>query len=358
MSDNFHRSLLPLAALYGLGVRLRNRLYDCGWKKSCAHNIPIICIGNLAVGGTGKTPHTEMLIRLLTSASYNVAVLSRGYKRQTQGFVLADADSTARDIGDEPFQMYLKFPEVRVAVCADRNEGVERLMALTHPQVDVILLDDAFQHRRIKAGLNILLTEYHRLYTDDWLLPVGRLREPAEGALRAHIIVVTKCPAKVLPMERRILLKKLHPRPYQKSYMTTFRYGELYPLFVPDASLPQQPEVLLLTGIARPQPLAEYIGKKARRVVSVNFPDHHAFTADDVETIRKKYLSLPPERRILVTTEKDAARLRLVDGLSEEMRTHIWVQPVDVELMNGRSSEFNYKILDYVRRNKRNGAVD
>ncbi len=200
MDEHFfkiHKWLYPVSWLYGAVVIIRNKLFDWGLFRSKSFDVPVICVGNLSVGGTGKTPHTEYLIKLLHD-KYQVAVLSRGYKRRTQGYVLATPQSTARTIGDEPYQMYTKFPSVTLAVDENRCHGIEKLLALKKPAVDVVLLDDAFQHRYVKPGLSILLTDYHRLFCDDALLPAGRLREPVSGKNRAQIIIVTKCPQDIL----------------------------------------------------------------------------------------------------------------------------------------------------------------
>ena len=212
------RWLYPASWLYGTGVYLRNKLFDWGWLQSKSFSVPVICIGNLVAGGTGKTPHTEYLIRLLSNCGWNVATLSRGYKRKSKGYVLADAQSSAQQIGDEPKQMKGNCPDIRVAVDKDRCHGIEKLLALENPPVDVILLDDAFQHRYVKAGLNILLTDYHRLLCDDALLPAGQLREPAENKQRAQVVIVTKCPDDLKPIDFNIITKKLHLYPYQKLF--------------------------------------------------------------------------------------------------------------------------------------------
>ena len=217
-SVKIHHWLYPLSWLYGIGVCLRNKLFDWGWLRSKSFDIPVICVGNLAVGGTGKTPHTEYLIRLLQNEGINVAALSRGYKRKSKGYILATAESSAGKIGDEPYQIKSKFPDIRVAVDEDRCHGIEQLLKLKNPAVDAVLLDDAFQHRRVKAGLNILLTDFHRLLCDDVLLPAGRLREPAGGKNRAQIVIVTKCPDNIKPIDFNIITKRLHLYPYPVSY--------------------------------------------------------------------------------------------------------------------------------------------
>ena len=230
-SVKIHHWLYPLSWLYGAGVCLRNKLFDWGWLRSRSFDVPVICVGNIAVGGTGKTPHTEYLIKLLQNEGINVATLSRGYKRKSKGYILATAESSVQKIGDEPYQIKSKFPDIRVAVDENRCHGIEQLLTLKSPAVDAVLLDDAFQHRHVKAGMNILLTDYHRLLCDDALLPAGRLREPACGKNRAQIVIVTKCPDDIKPIDFNIITKRLNLYPYQQLYFSRFRYGSLMPLF-------------------------------------------------------------------------------------------------------------------------------
>ena len=233
MDEHFikiHKWLYPVSWIYGAVVVMRNKLFDWGIFRSKSFDVPVICVGNLAVGGTGKTPHTEYLIKLLRD-KYQVAVLSRGYKRRTKGYVLATPQCTAKTIGDEPYQMYTKFSSVTLAVDEKRCHGIEKLLKLKEPSTDVILLDDAFQHRHVKAGLNILLTDYHRLFCDDTLLPAGRLREPVSGKNRAQIVIVTKCPQDIKPIDYNIITKRLNLYPYQRLFFSSFRYGNLQPVF-------------------------------------------------------------------------------------------------------------------------------
>ena len=268
MDEHFikiHKWLYPASWLYGAVVMMRNKLFDWEVLQSKSFDIPIISVGNLAVGGTGKTPHTEYLIKFLCN-QYKVAVLSRGYKRHTKGYVLATPESTARSIGDEPYQMHQKFPSVTVAVDEKRCHGIEKLLALQKPSIDVILLDDAFQHRYVKPGLSILLTDYHRLFCDDTLLPAGRLREPISGKNRAQIVIVTKCPQDIKPIDYNIITKRLNLYPYQQLFFSSFRYGNLQPVFPtmsPDTnaistnhevalSSLTNTDILLMTGIASP----------------------------------------------------------------------------------------------------------
>lgn len=356
-----HKWLMPLAWLYGLGVKMRNILFEMSILKSRSFNVPIIAVGNITVGGTGKTPHVEYLVKLLKN-KYNVAVLSRGYKRKTRGFILADEKDTAKTIGDEPYQMKRKFPDINVAVDANRCRGIERLMSnmVVADDVDTIILDDAFQHRYVKPGVNILLVDYHRLIIYDSLLPAGRLREPATGKSRADIIIVTKCPQILKPMEYRVIMKAMNPYPYQELYFTTLAYGDLQPIFCgedrPLETIAENEQVMLLTGIASPEHLMQDLEPYAKNIHTMLFDDHHEFTEEDVERINSEYDALP-EPKLIITTEKDAARLCDVEGLSDEVRRHIYALPVRIMFMFEQEEKFNEKIIGYVRTNSRNSIL-
>ena len=362
------KSLLPLSWLYGCGVGLRNFCFDIGLLKSRAFHVPIIAVGNITVGGTGKTPHVEYLVRLLQE-KYRVAVLSRGYKRKTSGYLLADDNTTARDIGDEPMQMKQKFPALSVAVDKKRVHGIEQLTA-NDRQLDVILLDDAFQHRYVKPGVNILLVDYHRLIIYDKLLPAGRLREPLKGKNRADIVIITKCPKEMKPMEFRVIRKAMDLFPYQHLYYTTLDYGDPQPVFqAPPLALSQvgTQHLLLLTGIASPRQLREDLEAFCRRpdsnapdspiFQSLTYPDHHDFRQKDVERINDAFAQLPSPKAI-ITTEKDAVRLAAVDGLSDEVRSHLYALPINIRFMQQEQAEkFNEFIVGYVQKNSRNSIL-
>lgn len=361
-SIKINRWLYPLSFLYGIGVGIRNQLFDWGILASKSFDIPVISIGNIAVGGTGKTPHTEYLIKLLQK-DYKVAVLSRGYKRKSKGFILADEATSMKKIGDEPYQMKKKFPSIYMAVDKNRCHGIEQLcnekIAL---QTDVILLDDAYQHRYVKPGINILLTDYRRPLNEDALLPAGRLREPERGKNRAHIVIVTKCPRDLKPMDFRVIIKYMDLYPYQKLYFSTLKYGSLTPVFS-DApqreleSLEKEEKILLLTGIASPQQLLDDLSAYSSQITSLNFADHHQFTEKDVRYIQQTFNSLGEgSKRILITTEKDATRL-LNLPLSEEIKKHIYALPVEIEFLLGQGEQFNQNIINYVRTNSRNSIL-
>ena len=351
--------LSPLSWLYGLAVSLRNWLFNVGLLHQQSYDIPVIAVGNITVGGTGKTPHVEYLVRLLHKLT-KVAVLSRGYKRRSKGYVLADDSSTALTIGDEPYQMTRKFKDIYVAVDANRREGIARLTTdESTNDVGVILLDDAFQHRYVKPGINILLVDYHRLIIYDKLLPAGRLREPLSGKRRADFVIVTKCPADLKPMDIRVLTKAMGLYPYQELFFTTMEYGELYPLF--EGSNDEPPKlkghnVLMLTGIASPEEMESDIKTKCRSLTTMTFRDHHVFTPKDIEAISDAFAQMDSPK-IIVTTEKDSTRL-LQAKLTDAIKSALYVLPIQVRFMLNQDEElFNNKIISYVRKNSRNSIL-
>jgi len=370
--------LLPLSWLYGSIVRFRNWLFDIGLKKSQAFSIPVISVGNITVGGSGKTPHVEYLIRLLHD-KVKIAVLSRGYKRKSHGYVLANENTEMQDIGDEPFQMHKKFSDIYVAVDAKRVRGINNLQNDEETKdVDVVLLDDAFQHRYVKPGINILLIDYHRLIIYDKMLPAGRLREPLSGKNRADIVIITKCPKDLKPMEFRVLTKAMDLYPFQKLYFTCINYDTLRGVFngkkweIEGAQTAAEEEttttsdpalaglkdyhVLLLTGIASPKQMEHDIKPMAKEMTSLSFGDHHRFKEKDIDRINETFESLP-EPRIIITTEKDAVRLRETEGLSEKAKECMYELPIKVSFMLDQEENFNEKIISYVRKNSRNSIL-
>lgn len=367
MKESFikiHRWLYPVALLYGAGVVLRNKLFDWGILRSKSFHVPVICIGNIAVGGTGKTPHTEYLVKLLLHRNYQVAVLSRGYKRHTRGYALSTPESNARSIGDEPYQIKSKFPDIRVAVDENRCHGIEQLLTLKEPPVGVVLLDDAYQHRYVKARLNILLTDYHRLFCDDALLPAGRLREPADGKNRAQMVIVTKCPASIKPIDFNIIAKRLNLFPYQQLFFSAFCYGKLQAVFPMAAdlqaralpSLQADEEVLLLTGIASPATIQKELEAYTSHIDLLSFDDHHSFSARDMQLVKDRFARLKGERRLIITTEKDATRLVHHPALDEGLKPYIYALPIEVEILQNQQDIFNQHIIGYVRENTRNSS--
>ncbi|WP_299524751.1 tetraacyldisaccharide 4'-kinase [uncultured Lutibacter sp.] len=300
--------LFPFSLLYGLITSMRNYLYDKHIITSTQFQTPTIVVGNLSVGGTGKTPQIEYLIRLLQN-DYKIAVLSRGYKRKSSGFMIADENSTAEIIGDEPFQYYLKFPKVIVCVDVDRTNAIQQLEALENPP-DIILLDDAFQHRRVNAGFNILLTAYHNLYVDDHMLPTGDLREKKSGAKRAQVIIVTKCPINISEVEQFEITQKLNLTSKQSIFFTAIEYdNELKGASNLNLSELKNTETLLVTGIANPTPLVEYLTNQKIKFKHIKYPDHYQFKEKDIAEINSEFKSLKSNNNIVLTTEKDYVRI-------------------------------------------------
>ena len=354
-----NRWLSPRSWLYGLGVKFRNMLFESGILKSKSVSVPVISVGNITVGGTGKTPHVEYLIRLLQDKT-KVAVLSRGYKRKSHGFQTATESSSAQMIGDEPYQIKKKFPKVIVAVDKKRVHGIEMLNAQS-PDIDVILLDDAFQHRYVKPGINILLVDYHRLIIYDKLLPAGRLREPLKGKNRADIVIITKCPKDLKPMEYRVITKAMDLYPYQQIFFTTLEYGQLTPIFKDKGEIASLEElkhhnVLLLTGIASPRQMKEDLTPLVANLSTLSFPDHHNFRKKDIEAINNEFEALPSPKCI-VTTEKDAARIIGTEGFSQEIKNNMYILPVRIKFMLNQEEKFNKNIIGYVRKNSRNSIL-
>ena len=346
---NLLRKLLfPFAILYGFITSLRNYLYDKGILKSYSFNIPVIAVGNLSVGGTGKTPQIEYLIRLL-SPNYKVATLSRGYKRKSEGFVLADANSNAEILGDEPFQYFKKFPNIQVAVDADRQNGIEQLLSQkTKPEI--ILLDDAFQHRKVKAGFYILLTAYDDLFCDDYMLPTGNLRESRYGVKRANVIIVTKCPSDISREEQDSIKQRLMPfllrrndKPVEVFFSTVAYddkvYDDFQSLKVSDVKAMQK---ILLAGIAKPKPFLNFLQTDTDEIMT--FPDHHHFSESEILSIKSQ-----AKDKIIITTEKDFVRLD-----AQILKTQLYYLPIKSKFVTNEET-FDQIILNYVGTCTRNG---
>lgn len=338
--------LLPLSKAYGAVTSLRNHMFDWGMLKQHSFDIPVVAVGNIAVGGTGKTPHVEYLVAALRS-KYNIAVLSRGYKRATKGFVGATPHSTPRDIGDEAYQIYHKFGrKIMVAVCEDRVKGIERIRQI-NPNINLIILDDGFQHRYVKPLLSIVLTDYALPYYEDKMLPYGRLRESPAAITRADVVIITKCPENVRPIDFRVITKKLDLIPEQKLFFSRISYERLRPIFSTSvrstpilADLDKDDAVLAISGIGNPRPFVRYI-KSFNASVRVNvFPDHHDFTRHDLELIKNRFETMNGKRRLIVTTEKDAVRLLNNPYFPQELKAHIFYQPIAVEFMRTEAMSF------------------
>ncbi len=341
--------LMPFSFLYGIGIGIRNFLFQTSILKTQRFPIPILCVGNITVGGTGKTPHTELIIDALRH-HFRVACLSRGYKRKTSGFILATPTSTAAEIGDEPLQIYRKFPDITMACDSKRVRGIEKLLAMPNPP-QVIILDDAFQHRYVQADKNIVLIDFNRPVTEDCLLPAGRLREGVSALKRADYLIVTKCPAQMNPIDLRICYKRLKIKPYQQLFFTTVGYGDITPLSEEQAAVTPSKEcsILCLTGIAQPAPYIEYLKQFTPDVTTLQYPDHHHFKPKDIQQIANKFQALNNKEKYIFTTEKDAARLRSCN-LPDELKKNIYYIPVIPKFLKDKDLFIN-EISEYVRKN-------
>jgi tetraacyldisaccharide 4'-kinase len=355
--------LFPFAILYGMIVWVRNRMFDHSILSSQEFRIPTIGVGNITVGGTGKTPHVEYLIRLLYK-THRIAVVSRGYKRETSGLVEASEVSTGKQIGDEPKQMKQKFPEASVVVSASRTKAIQKLIAgQIGNNPEVIILDDAFQHRYVKPGLSVLLMDFNRPIYDDKILPLGRLRESSSEKSRADIVIVTKSPVDLKPIDRRIISKNLNLYPYQTLLFSYLHYGELTPLFDSLGSLTLDEckingfSVLLLTGIGNPAPLKTYISDFFAEVVELRYPDHYRYGEKDILKIKSMYEKMNSANKIIITTEKDAVRLRDVKNVEEKMLPLFYI-PIEIAFLDNSAEEFDRKIKAYVHTNRRQDLLN
>ena len=352
--------LFPLSLLYGLIIYIRNRLYDFQILKSNQFKIPLILVGNITVGGTGKTPHIEYLVNLLKS-DFNIAALSRGYKRKTKGFLLASNESTAQEIGDEPRQIKQKFPDINVAVDESRTNGINQLMK-QNKDLDVILLDDAYQHRKVSANLSILLIDYSRPINKDFILPLGNLREHAFEKRRAQIIIVTKSPGDMQPIDRRMMYNDIKPSPFQHVFFTTFEYGNLKSVFDNTENINisdfQDNNIILVTGIANPKPFKEYIVEKISKKIEVlEYSDHYDFKESDFKHIEQKFNAVDSKHKIIITTEKDAMRLQKFSNIANNLKDSFFYIPIQVKFLNNRTDNFNQQIIEYVRKNKKHSFL-
>jgi tetraacyldisaccharide 4'-kinase len=338
--------LYPFALLYGAMVWLRNRLYDTGFFSSVEFSVPVITVGNLSVGGTGKTPHVEYLIRLL-QYHYQVATMSRGYKRRTQGFLLANEQSNALRIGDEPMQYHMKFPDLVVSVAEERMTGIPYLLQ-RRPDIDIVLLDDAFQHRSVKAGVNILITDYSRPFYSDYILPYGRLREGRKAYRRANIIIVSKCPPTLSVPDAAAIREKIRPLGHQSVFFSTIKYERPYDFFTNEPISLSGKNVLLVCCIARPEPLVAEAEAQAKAVHVLSYPDHHYFLSRDLEEIKTAHDNWQVSDKVIVTTEKDATRLHLQLDKLKEWNIPIIVLPIAVEILFREGEQFDQQINNYV----------
>lgn len=340
--------LYPLALVYGAVVWMRNRLYDSGFYSSIEFSVPVISVGNLSVGGTGKTPHIEYLVRLL-QYQFKTATMSRGYKRRTQGFLLADAETNALRIGDEPMQYHMKFPELTVSVAEERMTGIPRLLQ-QRPSVEVVLLDDAFQHRSVKAGVNILITDYAKPFYKDRILPAGTLRENRPAYKRADVIIVSKCPENLTEAAAQEMIKQINPFPHQQVFFTKIFYETPHDILTGEKVSLQGKSVVLVCCIAKPEPLIARVEQTAKEVHVLSYPDHHYFFKKDMEEIKETYDNWNATDKIIVTTEKDATRLHLHADKIKEWGIRIVVLPIQVSFLFNKGSEFDQLILSYTER--------
>ena len=341
--------LFPLSLLYGTIIWLRNKFFDWGILPSRSFDHPLIGIGNLSTGGTGKTPHVEYLMQLL-KPHFMVSTLSRGYKRKTRGFKFAGSKSRVRDIGDEPLQMYLKHPDTFVAVCENRRKGVKKILE-TNPRNEVILLDDVFQHRYVKPGLNILLTDYHKIFTRNYILPTGNLREFRHGAKRADALVVTKTPGVFSPLDRKLILDELSRYQIENIFFSYIKYGQWIPLNKKArvARMQKAKSIFLITGIANPVPLGEHLKRLCIDLKVFRFSDHHQFTLKDLEKVKEKYSETFSGSKAIITTEKDTMRLRDPKLIKILESIPVYYVPIEVDFHQSDKKAFNKMVMDYMK---------
>lgn len=346
MLKSFRFVLFPLSVLYGFIIWLRNKLYDKNILKSASFNFPVICVGNLAVGGTGKTPMVEYLVRLLKD-EYKVATMSRGYKRKTKGFAIANENTTALDIGDEPMQFYKKFPDITVSVAEERLVSIPQLLH-DKPDTRVIILDDAFQHRQVKAGLNILLTEYRDLFTRDFILPAGNLRDIQASYKRADIIMVTKCKSHLTEEEKDKMIAEIKLQPHQKIFFTKIEYGSPYHLFNKEERfLSPDTNILLVCGIANPKPIKEILNTYAATYDMMRFRDHHIFNIGDLKDIKDEFEKMETENKIILTTEKDGVRLAKFENELKDLPVYVF--PIRHKILFGEEDRLNAIVTNFIK---------
>lgn len=353
--------LYPISLIYGFIIVIRNWMYNANIFSEKEFNIPIISIGNITVGGTGKTPHSEYLIKNLKD-NFNVAVLSRGYKRKTRGFILSDKNSTYLDIGDEPLQIKNKFSDIQVAVCANRVKGIQKLLKLdTEKKLDLILLDDAYQHRAIKPGISILLMDFNNPIYEDKMLPLGNLRESFYEKYRANIVIVTKTPNEIKPIEKRIIEKNLNLFPYQSLYYSTIKYGEIIPVYSADRNIPDFENIkfdcLVVTGIANPDSLYSYLKTICKTITPIKYSDHHNFSKSDFENIVSEYENIVSSNKIIITTEKDSIRFR--NSIYQDLLINLplYYISIEIDFLNNDELTFKNQIINYVKKNRRSDKV-
>lgn len=342
--SSFRVLLLPFSLLYGLIIIVRNYLYDKKIFHSASFNLPVICVGNLVMGGSGKSPLVEYLVELLHE-KFKVATLSRGYKRKTKGYALANEESTALDIGDEPMQFHTKFPDIAVAVGEERVVAIPQLLQ-DKPGTQVIILDDAFQHRAIKAGLNILLTVYNDLFVDDFFFPTGDLRDQKISANRTEIIIVTKCPSDLTKAQQEHIKEQLKQYKVQHIFFSAIEYQSPYHIITKNKKeLSDNNEILLVYGVANPKPLKDYISENTDAYEEISYGDHHIFSIDDLKDINKKFEKMQSQNKLILTTEKDA--VRFLKFKNELLNMPLYVLPVKHKFLFDKAEVFNNIILNF-----------
>jgi tetraacyldisaccharide 4'-kinase len=353
----FRRLLLPFSWLYGAIMALRNKLFDFGILSSVQYSLPVISVGNLTVGGTGKTPVTEHLLHLLLP-NYRCATLSRGYGRKTKGVIISGSTDNYTSIGDEPMQMKLKFPQATIAVAEKRVDGLSTLLNWPSPP-EVVLLDDAFQHRYVKPGLSIMVMDYHRPLWKDSCLPAGNLREKASGINRAHVIIINKCPAGLESQEALKLSQQLKLKNQQPVFFTAIDYMDPVPIANSPSEGPltqvlsrENASFLAVTGIGNPGPFYESLKRYYIPFETLTFKDHHAFTADDLRQMAGKEATHPRLQMPIITTEKDAIRLYDTPGMTPELLSRLWYVPIRLKFLFNEQATFDKIITDYAKENK------
>jgi tetraacyldisaccharide 4'-kinase len=348
--------LYPVALLYGLIIWVRNKLYDTRWLSSIRFDLPVISVGNLSTGGTGKTPHIEYLVRLL-EYEYQVATMSRGYKRKTTGFYLANNNTHAAEIGDEPMQFHRKFPELFVSVCEDRVTGIPRLLA-ERPGIEVVLLDDAFQHRSVQPGLNILIVDFSKPFYKDYILPFGSLRESRKAYKRADIIIVSKSPDGLTAAMQQEMITRISPFEHQSVFFSKIGYGLMTDFFTGEViPFSSKPNIIMVSGIAKPEPMLQYLKRIANDVHLLRYPDHHFFSDANLEEMRQTYLNWDIQQKIIVTTEKDAARLDMHRATLQQWNIIIAVLPIRIEFLH-KKADFDALISSYIYRERAEMEMD
>lgn len=347
--------LFPFTLIYWLVTSIRNKFYDWGWKTSHSFPLRIICIGNLSMGGTGKSPMVEYVINLLKE-KYKIATLSHGYKRKTKGFAEVSLTSLSNEAGDEPKQFKKKFPEITVAVCEDRCMGIEKITG-KHKETEVIILDDAYQHRKVKAGLNILLTDFHKLFTHDFIFPSGTLRESRTGAKRADVIVVTKCPFVLNEKERKTIINEINC--YNKNNKILFSYLKYTGIKSlhdgkPLANIQDINKAILFTGIANPAPLEKYLGTVFKKITCIHFSDHHQYSIRDLMRIQETFNNIAAGKKVIITTEKDAMRIERQEQMEIIRHLPLYMAQVEIDFFPSDKITFNQILTEYAEHDRKN----